>query len=93
MVVEAPEAPSFMTEFLHEVKLIAVPRERRFGEAHADARISGSPPISRANSLIRDRSRSPLSGARSAGKLRITRPLAHAMGARGNTPGIAAEIL
>jgi transcriptional regulator of acetoin/glycerol metabolism len=66
---------------------------RSLDEPQAGARISGSPPIRRANSLTRDRSRSLLSGARSAGKDRITRPFEHAMGARGNTPGIAAEML
>jgi hypothetical protein len=59
----------------------------------AAALISGSPPMRRANCRMRDWSRSPARGARSAGKARITRPFSQTIGARGSTPGIAAEML
>jgi hypothetical protein len=68
-------------------------QSRSLPKAHADVRISGSAPTRRPNWRMRDKSRSPLSGARSAGKVRITRPLAQTIGARGSTPGIAAEML
>ena len=47
----------------------------------------------RANCRMRDCSRSLLSGARSAGKVKITCPFSQTIGARGSTPGIAAEML
>ena len=68
-------------------------QSRSLAKAHTDVRISGSAPTRRPNCRMRDKSRSPLSGARSAGKVRITRPLAQTIGARGSTPGIAAEML
>jgi hypothetical protein len=68
-------------------------QSRSLAKAHTEVRISGSAPTRRPNCRMRDKSRSPLSGARSAGKVRITRPLAQTIGARGSTPGIAAEML
>ena len=42
---------------------------------------------------MRDWSRSLLSGARSLGNVNMTLPFCWFIGARGNTPGIAAEML
>lgn len=72
---------------------VTIPPQRGVVSPQADVRISGSPPMRRANCLMRDCSRSLLSGARRGGKVRITLPFPQIIGARGSTPGIAAEML